>query len=312
MDNSLDLISDINKQIKKLFNKTQKGGAIKKLKSFRDNKYEFLSTKEKKLLTQKINNIIGGKDEISKIHYDFFEIDNKKKYNDVGKRGQLSKELENIIGGAEKYKKNPDIEQILTQKPSKNLINTEMINDLIKLKGGSHRSGSKTRPKRKTKNSKQSGAKKKKKGKKGKKKKKGPKVLEALAKLETKSSSSEEPPVAAAVTSQPTPLVIKDVSQAPLPNPSIVLTHQPSVISDLMPAGPLVTTDTVIPKVPSQDATKNCNPSTRIAVLDIFNKIKGVKKEVNQRTFLIAIRKSGDKIGEIRQFFGLPPKVKPH
>ena len=78
MDNSLDLISDINKQIKKLFNKTQKGGAIKKLKSFRDNKYEFLSTKEKKLLTQKINNIIGGKDEISKIHYDFFEIDNKK------------------------------------------------------------------------------------------------------------------------------------------------------------------------------------------------------------------------------------------
>ena len=80
MDNSLDLISDINKQIKKLSNKTQKGGAIKKLKSFRDNKYTFLSTKEKTLLTQKINTIIAGKDKhISKIHYDFFEIENKKK-----------------------------------------------------------------------------------------------------------------------------------------------------------------------------------------------------------------------------------------
>ena len=344
MDNSLDLISDINKQIKKLSNKTQKGGAIKKLKSFRDNKYKFLSTKEKTLLTQKINTIIAGKGKnISKIHYDFFEIENKKKYNDVGKRGQLSKELEKIIGGAEKFKKNPDIEQLLETKTTTDIIDTEMIDDLIKLKGGSARSGSKKRPTRKARpNTKQSG---KKKGVKGKKKSgakekktdaKGTKKSDAKEKktdakekktdakekkksdITGKSKSKEpspEPQSVGAAPLSPTALAIKDAVTIPLPNPSMILTPHLPANSDLMPAGPLVITDATIPQVPTSDAPQKCNPSTKEAIIDIFNKITGNKTGnntvVKQGIFVRAIKKSEHKKA-IRNFFGLPTDTDVH
>ena len=122
LDNSLDLISDINTQISKLKKTTQRGGALAQLKNLKDADYKFLNKKEafllKKELSKIIDNGVTGKN--NKLSYNIFnkipkkqqggkkqspktkKLSSIKKINDVTPSGHLSKELEKIVGNTKK------------------------------------------------------------------------------------------------------------------------------------------------------------------------------------------------------------------
>ena len=122
LDNSLDLISDINTQISKLKKTSQRGGALTQLKKLKDADYKFLNKKETFLLKRELRKIIdnGVNGKNNKLSYTIFnkipkkqqggkkqppktkKLSTIKKINDVAPSGHLSKDLEKIIGSAKK------------------------------------------------------------------------------------------------------------------------------------------------------------------------------------------------------------------
>ena len=147
IDNSLDLISDINKLIAKLNKSSQKGGAIRKLKKYKSKKLPFLKAGEKKQLHAILESLtaVGGKNkQFNKLSYNSLDTKSRKskttskekntKASDVDQYGNLSDSLEYIIGGSKKYTQSDDIKAILDMANRADLIDTTYINDMV---GGS-------------------------------------------------------------------------------------------------------------------------------------------------------------------------------
>ena len=144
IDNSLDLISDINKLIAKLNKSSQKGGAIRKLKKYKSKKLPFLKAGEKKQLHAILESLtaVGGKNkQFNKLSYNSLDTKSRKskttskekntKASDVDQYGNLSDSLEYIIGGSKKYTQSDDIKAILDMANRADLIDTTYINDMV-------------------------------------------------------------------------------------------------------------------------------------------------------------------------------------
>jgi len=144
IDNSLDLISDINKLIAKLNKSSQKGGAIRKLKKYKSKKLSFLKAGEKKQLHAILESltVVGGKNkQFNKLSYNSLDTKSPKskttskekntKSTDVDQYGNLSDSLEYIIGGSKKYTQSDDIKAILDMANRADLIDTTYINDMV-------------------------------------------------------------------------------------------------------------------------------------------------------------------------------------
>ena len=125
LDNSLDLIYTINKNINNLKNPVQKAGAIKALAKYKTLKMPFLTKEDHSKLKKTITKIIKGGSG-GKLKYDFFK--EKKNFDNYG---NFSPDLEKIISRVEKYKKNPDIEALLKLGGSSNPINTAYVEEMV-------------------------------------------------------------------------------------------------------------------------------------------------------------------------------------
>ena len=147
IDNSLDLISELNKLIPKLNKSSQKGGTIKKLQKYKLKKLTFLTSGQKKQLDTILDSLIangGDGKKVKKLSYNSLEKtrtkskklfkENNSGVKEVDMHGNLSSELESIIGGSQKYTQSDDIKAILEMANKANLINTKYIDSML---GGS-------------------------------------------------------------------------------------------------------------------------------------------------------------------------------